>query len=140
MNRPLTTVERLQQQQTVLTETTAGSLKRNIPLLDISPNANVHPLQVSFNDLYPRKRQNSGPGRSMSENEGGHWRARFTEGYPTPPSVSGITTEITSKERSVPRVVTEFSLVMSIVPIADASVILDGNFQKLSSTHMNRKG
>jgi len=144
MNRPLTTVERLQQQQSFPPHTTTSSLKRApvYPLTDISVNADIHELQGHYNDAYPRKRHNSLPRRGGSENDGSaeSWRARSTEAYPSP-SVVGISSQVRIKcrlETSVSRVVTEV-VWYSCLCLIDWSVIRDGNFQKRWSAY-ERKG
>jgi hypothetical protein len=124
MNRPLTTVERLQQQQSLRVQTTTSSLKRNVrgyPLTDLSGNVDTHHIETEHNSAYPRKRKDFaiGKGAYGRENEGGaeHWRIESTEGYPTPsPSVSGISSQSRSRPRvesAVQQVVTELNLVYS---------------------------
>jgi hypothetical protein len=122
MNRPPTTVELLQQQQSFRPQTTAGSLKRNArsyPVIEASRNSDAHSPQVIYNDTYPRKRQNSGQRiRSGQENTDGP-RTRRTDGYPAPsPNVSAIPTQSRTNghvANNVPQVATDCSLVFSFV-------------------------
>ena len=124
MNRPLTTVELLQQQQSFRPQTTAGSLKRNAqsyPASEASYNSDAHSLQVIYNDTYSRKRQNSGHRiQSGQENTEGP-RTRRTDGYPAPsPSMSTIPMQPRTNgyvANNVPQVVTDCSLVFSFVSL-----------------------
>jgi len=88
MNRAPTTVELLQQRQSLPLQTTSNSLKRNSQSVhpDVSTaHPALFPVRETFNNEPPRKRQNSESGsvRNKKENRDGSEFRR--KAYPSPP-------------------------------------------------------
>ena len=130
MNRAPTTVEWLQQRQSLPLHTTSNSLKRNSQ--PFQPDADgtypaVFPIQQIYTHEPPRKRRNSEAGnvRNRKENRDGNDYRR--KAYPSPPpSVAQISLEGDKVCRIPPKPVqpvTKCSLVFLQVSFVDGSVI-----------------
>jgi hypothetical protein len=88
MNQAPTTVELLQQQQSLPLQTTSNSLKRNSQ--SVHPHVTtvypaLFPVQQTFNNEPPRKRQNSESGSVGNRKENRDGNEYRQKAYPSPP-------------------------------------------------------